>query len=415
MKIQVYQKSLWRVTLLIVLGLLAMFLFKPHSAQTKEIDELVHSVVRILCFTNDGTGQYYTGSGFAIGTNEPVQYIVTNYHVVEPNMNGVTILLSKEDQIPAEVVAFDRVKDITVLKLSEDLYKRPPVALAPSETVKPSEEVYALGFPGAADLIDDTPSGEAGDVTITRGIVSKISEEGGRKIFQIDANISGGNSGGPLVNKDGYVIGINTFGVQGVSGINGAVQINELIPLLDSRGIPYQLASNLEIPHTEPNNNESHSFGWLWILLLVGGSLLFLILIVVLLLFIMKGNKKQKNANPLPSQAPPAVKKPILVGISGYFAGMTIRIENTTMIGRDPNTCQLVYPLSQDDISRTHCTVRFEASSETFFVEDHSYNGTFLRSGERFSTDRGYQLKSGDRFYLVTPEQMFEVRLEKQQ
>jgi hypothetical protein len=413
-KIQIYQKSLWRITLLIVLGLLVMFLFKPQSAQTKEIDELVHSVVRILCFLNDGSGQYYTGSGFAIGTDEPVQYIVTNYHVVEPNMNGVTILLSKEDQIPAEVVAFDRVKDIAVLKLSEDLFKRPPVILAAGDTVKPSQEVYALGFPGAADLIDDTPSGEASDVTITRGIVSKISSEGGRNIFQIDANISGGNSGGPLVNKDGYVIGINTFGVQGVSGINGAVQIDELFPLLDSRGIPYQLASNTELTNQQPANRESHSFGWLWIFLFIGGGFLFLVLIIVLMLFIMKGSKKPHISTPLPSHSSPAVKKPILVGISGYFTGMTIKLENSTIIGRDPNTCQLVYPLSQDDISRTHCTVRFESSSETFFVEDHSYNGTFLRSGERLSTDRGYQLKSGDRFYLVNPEQMFEVRLEKQ-
>ena len=63
---------------------------------------------------------------------------------------------------------------------------------------------------------------------ITRGIISKISTQGGRDIYQIDVDINPGNSGGPLVNEQGQVIGINTFGVTTASGINGAVQIDEL-------------------------------------------------------------------------------------------------------------------------------------------------------------------------------------------
>ena len=113
------------------------------------------------------------------------------------------------------------------------------------------------------NLIDDTPSGEPDDVSITRGIISKISTQGGRAIYQIDVDINPGNSGGPLVNEHGQVIGINTFGVTTASGINGAVQIDELIPILESRGIEY-LTSTAEVPKetVEVTTESSNKIWW---------------------------------------------------------------------------------------------------------------------------------------------------------
>ena len=142
------RSSCLRKASLILLSVILLFfsLLNPVSAETRTIDELRNSVVRIICYGIDGS--MYTGTGFAVGTTEPVRHIVTNYHVVEPNLNGVTILLSKEDQIEATVIAFDAIKDIAVLELSQDLYKRPPMELGNTEDVKASQEVYALGFPG---------------------------------------------------------------------------------------------------------------------------------------------------------------------------------------------------------------------------------------------------------------------------
>ena len=406
---------------LILLSVILLFfsLLNPVSAETRTIDELRNSVVRIICYGIDGS--MYTGTGFAVGTTEPVRHIVTNYHVVEPNLNGVTILLSKEDQIEATVIAFDAIKDIAVLELSQDLYKRPPMELGNTEDVKASQEVYALGFPGDADLIDDTPSGEPDDVSITRGIISKISTQGGRAIYQIDVDINPGNSGGPLVNEHGQVIGINTFGVTTASGINGAVQIDELIPILESRGIEY-LTSTAEVPkETVEVTTESSNKIW-WVVGIAGAGILFLLLVIVLLIVVFrkKSNKSspavQPVAVPAPSSPPRAsvlVQRPVLKGVSGYFAGQTVELDqNYVSIGRDAKQCQLVFPSHSEEISRKHCTLRFDQSSQTFTIEDQSSNGTYLLSGERIPQGKVTQLRSGDRFYLSSQENLFEVRLE---
>lgn len=398
---------------LIVLSLILFFSFGIQvKAEDRSIDELRDSVVRILCYGLDGGT--YIGTGFAVGTKEPVRHIVTNFHVVEPNLEGVTVLLSKEDQIKATVVAYDMVKDIAVLELTQDLYKRPPMEIGDSAAVKASDDVYALGFPGDADLIDDTPSGDPEDVTITRGIISKISTQGGRGIFQVDVSINSGNSGGPLLNEHGQVIGINTFKVTSASGINGAVRIDELIPMLESRGIEY-LTSNSD------GTSANGSISLLWIFLIAAGALFILIFLLILVVFLVK--KRRKTPYPVqkyppshvhyPDQRAKAVK-PVLHGVSGYFAGQRVVLDQLELkIGRDPNQCQLVYPDGLDEISRKHCTIRFDEVNHTFLIEDSSSNGTYLLSGERIPSGKGMTLKSGDRFYISSRENIFEVRVER--
>lgn len=398
---------LLKSTLMIFSALLLFFFSNPVNAETRSIDELRNSVVRIICYGTDGG--MYIGSGFAVGLNEPVRHIVTNYHVVEPNLDGVTILLSKEDQIEAKVIAFDQVKDIAVLELAQDLYKRPPMELGDSDAVKASHEVYALGYPGDADLIDDTPSGDPDDVSITRGIISKISTQGGRGIFQVDVSINSGNSGGPLLNEHGQVIGINTFKVTSASGINGAVKIDELIPILESRGIDYLSG--------EANSGGESSNKLFWILGIAGlGFLVLMIIIILLVIVFKKKGKKSTSVNPAPilPQAKSSSLKPVIKGVTGHFAGQTIVLDRHDLtIGRDANQCQLVYPISMDEISRRHCTVRFDEMNHTFSIEDSSSNGTYLQTGERIPERKITQLRSGDRFYISSRENMFEVRLER--
>ncbi len=398
-------------SLLLAVSLVFVYLL-PAKAETRSIDQLRNSVVRILCYGAEGM---YIGTGFAVGDTEPVRYIVTNYHVVEPNLNGVTVLLSKEDQINANVLAFDKVKDIAVLELTQDLYKRPPMELGTSGNVKASEEVYALGFPGDADLIDDTPSGEPDDVTITRGIISKISTQGGRKIFQVDVDINPGNSGGPLVNEQGQVVGINTFGVTTASGINGSVQIDELIPILESRGIPYLTSSSADAQAPVQAEPEKSNGMW-WIVGIGGAAALFILVVIVLLAVVLKKKGKPSSAPPPVKKqqtAASAKKKPLMVGVNGYFNNQVIELgAGQITIGRDPNFCQLVYPMNTVDISRRHCSIKYNELSQIFILEDYSSNGTFLQTGERLKAGQTYHLRSGDRFYLTSSQNMFEVRLE---
>ena len=102
-------------------------------------------------------------------------------------------------------------------------------------------------------------------------------------------------------------------------------------------------------------------------------------------------------------------------GISGQYAGTSIELAaDTLVIGRDPGVAQLVYPNSEEDISRKHCTVYFDQARRQFVLEDFSSNGTFLASGEKLAPGKPYYLDRGNHFYLVDPKEAFAVRLIKQ-
>jgi serine protease Do len=137
------------------------------------------------------------GSGFII---DPSGYIVTNNHVVE-NATEVTVRLGDDSVYPAEVVGVDPQTDVALLKIKADR-DLPSVTLGDSDKAEVGDWVMAVG----------NPFGLGGSVTA--GIISAR----GRDIdagpyddfLQIDASINHGNSGGPLFDMDGNVIGVNT-------------------------------------------------------------------------------------------------------------------------------------------------------------------------------------------------------------
>lgn len=103
---------------------------------------------------------------------------------------------------------------------------------------------------------------------------------------------------------------------------------------------------------------------------------------------------------------------PELVGINGPLAGMIYQIsDNGLIMGRDSISCQVVVPASQAKVSRIHCYITFNPMSGMFVLNDrNSTHGTYLANGSRISYAQPVALKSGDRFYLATPENTFEVR-----
>ena len=103
---------------------------------------------------------------------------------------------------------------------------------------------------------------------------------------------------------------------------------------------------------------------------------------------------------------------PELVGINGPLAGMIYQIsDNGLIMGRDSISCQVVVPASQAKVSRIHCYITFNPMSGMFVLNDrNSTHGTFLANGSRISYAQPVALKSGDRFYLATPDNTFEVR-----
>lgn len=152
------------------------------------------------------------GSGFLI---DPDGYVLTNAHVVQ-DARLVTVRLVTGGEIVGEVVRVDPERDVALVKLEEGHLPAVPVRAAEPGV---GEEVYAVG----------SPLDEALHATVTRGIVSGYREMDGRRYIQSDVNIQPGNSGGPLVDKSGNVVGISVMGLADDSGT--FVGVNYFIPI----------------------------------------------------------------------------------------------------------------------------------------------------------------------------------------
>jgi serine protease Do len=165
------------------------------------------------------------GSGFVIS---PDGYVLTNDHVAG-NGKEITVTLTSKEKYRAELVGTDLVSDISLLKI--DGKNLPYMKLGNSDDVIIGEWVIALGNPFGLFEVNDKP-------TVTVGVVSatgmNLSAEEGRSyrgMIQTDAAINSGNSGGPLINSVGEVIGINAVIYtpnQGSIGLGFAIPINRV-------------------------------------------------------------------------------------------------------------------------------------------------------------------------------------------
>lgn len=136
-----------------------------------------------------------SGSGMIFDANG---YILTNNHVVEGN-TWATVKLTDGRSFYATVLGTDSIIDLAVLKV--EATGLPAVILGDSDFVNQGDNVYTMGF----------PFGFEGDPSFKEGTLSRKFNEGGITYFEISAEIHPGNSGGPLINNTGQVIGINTF------------------------------------------------------------------------------------------------------------------------------------------------------------------------------------------------------------
>jgi len=145
------------------------------------------------------------GSGFIIS---PDGYIVTNDHVAG-NATDVTITLSGGKQMKAKVVGSDSYTDICLLKV--DGKELPYVTLGNSDEVIIGEWTIAFGNPFGLFEINDKPTVTVGVISATGMKLGQLENRYYRDMIETDAAINGGNSGGPLVNSNGEVIGMNTL------------------------------------------------------------------------------------------------------------------------------------------------------------------------------------------------------------
>jgi len=165
-----------------------------------------------ITFFGMTSDQEVSGSGFIITSDG---YIVTNNHVVE-DVDTLYVILSDGTEVPAEVVGRDVFADLAILKTDGQM---PAVAvLGDSDQLKPGETVIAIGSP----LGDFRNSVTVGVISATGRMIDTGQGYEMENLIQTDAAINSGNSGGPLVNLAGEVVGINTLVVRG-SGMSSAI------------------------------------------------------------------------------------------------------------------------------------------------------------------------------------------------
>lgn len=181
------------------------------------------------------------GSGFIIS---PDGYIVTNDHVAG-NASEITVTMTNGKHYKAKVVGSDHITDICLLKV--DATDLPYEILGNSDDVMIGEWVIALGNPFGLFEINDKPTVTVGVISSTGMNLEPISNRYYINMLQTDAAINGGNSGGPLVNSEGEVIGMNTLIFTGGNGSQGSIGLGFAIPIDKIKRIVAELKQNGKI------------------------------------------------------------------------------------------------------------------------------------------------------------------------
>ena len=175
---------------------------------------------------------YSEGSGVIYTTANGKGYIVTNNHVIS-GAAKVKVILASGKTIAAKVVGKDSTSDLAVLSI-DSKYVTQTASFGDSSSLQSAQTVIAIGSPEGSEYAS----------TVTQGIISSPSRtitynSNQMTVIQTDAAINSGNSGGPLVNSDGQVIGINSMKLassssgDSVEGMGFAIPSNEVVTIIN--------------------------------------------------------------------------------------------------------------------------------------------------------------------------------------
>jgi S1-C subfamily serine protease len=180
------------------------------------------------------------GSGFVI---DKAGHLVTNYHVVA-GAKSVQVSFSNNESYKAKIVGYDASTDLAVLRVNTSSRALTPLTLGDSDRVQVGDQVVAIGNPFGLSR------------TVTAGIVSALQRQITSPnqftidhVIQTDAAINHGNSGGPLIDTEGRVIGVNAQIDTGSTGEQGNVGIGFAIPSNTVRTVAAQLMKTGHVEH----------------------------------------------------------------------------------------------------------------------------------------------------------------------
>lgn len=385
-------------------------------AVTYDINTAKSSVVRIVTYYTVidenypdliGLQSYAIGSGFAIGKagDTSCRYIATAGHVVmhdpdSPDINqemlgvyidGQLIYLKVHvddihvlvtditSYIRANIENFSGRADVAVLHLNEAI-PRSAAVIYDRKDFQINEQLTAMGFPAASEsnlaneVTDQLVATTEKVSTNTGNFTNWDGHSSTRKGDQITttAEMSAGISGGPLVDKEGYVVGVCVSGSTRSQNVNYAVAADELKMLLG--GIT-------ELDWSE--GKVQQGLNTTSIILIAAGAVVAALLIAL----IIASTKGKKNSRTLV--------------MTGSMAGKSLPLRKgvPVVVGRDPNRCQVVYPKDAAGVSSVHCTITFDGNEVTVADNGSSYGtfvgGTKVEPGKPMVMHRGQEVTFG--------------------
>lgn len=444
-----------------------LLLAVPLTASADFDPETRNSVVVVeTCLELDaGTVSFGWGTGFFVGEEgQDPMYLITNHHVIEPFLESgegelvqaettegvltgrskIRVFYDSDDFEEAYPVAYDEIKDLAVLKLGAATSKRTPLPLCSPTDNMVGSTIYAVGYPGLAENVfaDATTTWGPSDVSVTSGSISRLltTSGTGQMRLQIDCVIRHGNSGGPLVNEDGQVLGIAVSSVSDEedSSMYYGVNIDEVIPYLKQYDVPYVLqeagatqsssetslaegtapaGDTIVVPESTEEDPKESSGGVPAAVWVVIGVAVAAVAGVVIFLLLQKGKKTPAQVQPVqpaPAPAPAPQKVPVLRSLAQQHNGVRIPIQGRQiLIGTSQGECQVVFRPGTPGVSRRHCSISWDAATGDFILTDlGSSFGTFLENRQKLAQGVPTRLRPGDRFYLGSPENLMSTGLE---
>ena len=491
---QMNVKRVFSLLLCLMMAVSALLPMNTHafaestSSAALDARESVVRVVTILV-NEDESIQYLFGhgSGFFVGqTGKPVDTIVTNKHVVEDYyaayqlgnlyftelpVGGQTVRFThpvtgqplplrfklivqidgEEYNVKKVIPSVIEGADVAIVMLDQTTTKRKAIVLGNTDAdVNVTDTAYVLGYPGYSDtptfdntvdvgitvgdtiFNDTTLPSRVRDQTVTKGTVTRLNVVSqGVDNIQIDAAASHGNSGGPIINEKGYVLGILTSGDEGV-GIWG-IDVKYIKDFLKQNDVAF-VSSTDAAPSTptekptasptptlkpspeptpEPSPTPAPDPGLpVWLIIVIAAAAVVVIAAVAALLVSNSKKKKaaaakaaelerQRKAEEERRRIEEMYRQPEIgatAALDTVPTGGKIRITAGTMkgavvpaadgetiwVGKDAKSCSIVFdPNKFGHVSRMHCAITYSASDKKYYVTDNSSNGTLYRDSKK--------------------------------
>lgn len=186
---------------------------RPKPVKFTQPSQMISTSIQSVVTVKHNAGH---GSGFLISDDG---YILTNWHVVQ-GQDDITVTFSNGLSLPVKVFSYDEDYDLALLKVPGSGYKA--LTLGDSDSVLVGSDLVAIGTPRDTDL----------GQTVTKGILSGKRQYQDHQYLQTDVSVHPGNSGGPLLDGNGKVIGIITYKYKDAEGLNFAIPSNAAIERL---------------------------------------------------------------------------------------------------------------------------------------------------------------------------------------